>query len=75
MEQETFVSNDLKLLRYKKKQRDNLTLRHGRLFTEVELIKPVHLEVVAAHLVGEFIAPCKFCAQEGPKAKAKGFFT
>ncbi|KAL8634904.1 MAG: hypothetical protein Q9226_009415, partial [Calogaya cf. arnoldii] len=75
MHQQTFVSDHLRLLRYLEKQRDKLTLRHGRTIAEVELTKPAHLEIVAAHLIGqEAKTPCKLCAQEGSKGKAKGFF-
>ncbi|KAL9035710.1 MAG: hypothetical protein Q9180_004712, partial [Flavoplaca navasiana] len=50
--QETFASNDLKLLRHLPRQR-GLKLRPGRLLTEIELTNTVHLEIAAAHIVGE----------------------
>ncbi len=48
-------------------------LHSNRLFTEVEVVKPEHLEIVAAHLVGKVMTPYKFCAQKGPRSK--GYFT
>ena len=71
--QQTFVTNNLRLLRSNSDRRPHVGLRPGRSFTEIQVVKTDHLEMVAAHAIGKVTGPCKSCAQTGPTSK--GYFS